>query len=1328
MKLYLLLLLSLIVSFSTEYINAQQIFWTETFGSGCNTGTLANNETTTNGIWTVSNTGTNGANANVWYISAEENGAGVGNCGTGCGLNPTLHIGSDGTDLGAAYLNGGGGFGLDATTDLRAESPDINCTGKCDINLSFEYIENGDGALDNHVLWYYDGISWAILDDTPKSPTNCAPQGEWTQYSIALPASADDNPNVKVGFQWVNNNDDLGTDPSIAIYNIQLTSNDTEAPTLTCVSDFNVYFDSNDCETVIPDFDTTAAITASDNCTSASDLIISQDIAPGTTISGNLTQQNVTIEVSDLSGNSNTCIIAVRSLDTIAPSIDCNLSEVAYANVDCEATLDDYSSSVTILDNCSLLADISIQQSPLPGTTILNDQVVEITATDEVGNSRSCSFTVVFEDTISPTVTCPSNQTQQTQSGSCDTLMLDYTDQIVWNDNCTSSISNMTFTQSINSGDIVNEGINNIVITAIDESGNSSTCSFQLDVVDVQPPSITCPSNTLQYANSACNIFLDDYTNDAVFSDNCSSQANITVTQSPSPNTVVSGAGTSQLVSLVAEDESGNTSTCDFEVLVSDTISPVPSCPANDTVSVSAGCVYELTDIASTVGASDNCTSFGDLIITQAIPSGTNLSAGSYSIGINAEDESGNVGTCLFNLEVQDLEDPVILECAPDTFVVANADCEGTLGDYTDILSLSDNCDAFNDLTVTQNPTLGTTITNSTSVELTVTDLSGNTATCTIIVDIIDQEEPDIVCPNEFIVSVDSNCDFDAPDLSSEISGSDNCSVFADMTISQDPVPLTPLNGATQIEVFLEDESGNVASCFVPVVPDDNTPPTIDCPSDQVENIGTDCDVAISDYTGLALVSDNCPDVTLSQTPAVGTLVQTGSNNVTITATDISGNEATCVFELFVEEDEVPNITCPDPISTCDPLVNYDDPVGSDNCGNFTINQVDGTGFTSGDTFPVGVTLQTYEIIDSSGNTNTCSFNVEIYESPSSANIITDDLSLCDTISVFLDAEDPEFGTGTWSVEAGGANLNNEMANSTGANNLSVGTNIFIWEVETAFCGTDSDTVTITVYEQPVAASNTDTLFLCSDTVINVSGNTPNVGEGLWYATNPAINFLNETSPNTLASNFDEGWNDLIWQISNGTCPVTRDTMRVYFHTKPTIITNDTTICIEDNNLFLDAGEEVPGISSGWYFIEGSGDFENQSSSQTNVTNLVAENNRIVYARVHPLCENKFDTVNVFVDLCGGFEPIIPTVITPNNDGKNDLFVVDNLNILYPEAKVVIVNRWGNVVFESEGYEEPWDGTKFNSGEELPLGTYFYRITLNDGNEQELKGSISIIR
>jgi len=90
--------------------------------------------------------------------------------------------------------------------------------------MSFYYIEDGDGTNDDGTVWYYDGTTWALLVNTPKTPTGaCSPQGQWTHYSIALPASANNNPNVKIGFNWTDNDDGVGTDPSFAIDSVSLS-------------------------------------------------------------------------------------------------------------------------------------------------------------------------------------------------------------------------------------------------------------------------------------------------------------------------------------------------------------------------------------------------------------------------------------------------------------------------------------------------------------------------------------------------------------------------------------------------------------------------------------------------------------------------------------------------------------------------------------------------------------------------------------------------------------------------------------------------------------------------------------------------------------------------------------------------------------------------------------------------------------------------------------------------------------------------------------------------------------------------------------------------
>ncbi len=65
-----------------------------------------------------------------------------------------------------------------------------------------------------------------------------------------------------------------------------------------------------------------------------------------------------------------------------------------------------------------------------------------------------------------------------------------------------------------------------------------------------------------------------------------------------------------------------------------------------------------------------------------------------------------------------------------------------------------------------------------------------------------------------------------------------------------------------------------------------------------------------------------------------------------------------------------------------------------------------------------------------------------------------------------------------------------------------------------------------------------------------------------------------------------------------------------------------------------------------------------------------------------------------------------PNVFSPNDDGTNDLFSIEYL----PEnTEVLILNRWGNIVFSSTNYQNNWNG-KDNSGKELLNGVYIYKF------------------
>lgn len=76
--------------------------------------------------------------------------------------------------------------------------------------------------------------------------------------------------------------------------------------------------------------------------------------------------------------------------------------------------------------------------------------------------------------------------------------------------------------------------------------------------------------------------------------------------------------------------------------------------------------------------------------------------------------------------------------------------------------------------------------------------------------------------------------------------------------------------------------------------------------------------------------------------------------------------------------------------------------------------------------------------------------------------------------------------------------------------------------------------------------------------------------------------------------------------------------------------------------------------------------------------------------------------------------------VSAGSDGKNDFFTIRNIEF-YPENRVTIHNRWGDLVFEMNGYDNVQNvfrGVSKN-GNELPSGTYFYSINLGDGSEKK---------
>lgn len=187
--------------------------------------------------WTLNvQSGLNGPDANLWVISDAEGGMPAGSCGTAANGNKTLHVGCQGTwcvGSGATYNAGDGGFGfMDATTHKRTYlNTDINTSNVSNLVLEFDYIGIGQAGADygNVIYSINGGSTWTVLQSITAATTCPNGQGLWTHSVMLMPINCANIPNLRLGFEWNNDNDGTGTDPSLAINNLKISSTSSQS-------------------------------------------------------------------------------------------------------------------------------------------------------------------------------------------------------------------------------------------------------------------------------------------------------------------------------------------------------------------------------------------------------------------------------------------------------------------------------------------------------------------------------------------------------------------------------------------------------------------------------------------------------------------------------------------------------------------------------------------------------------------------------------------------------------------------------------------------------------------------------------------------------------------------------------------------------------------------------------------------------------------------------------------------------------------------------------------------------------------------------------------
>jgi len=175
--------------------------------------------------------GAQGADPNFFQVNDAESGVAVGGCGTAGTGDQTLHITSVFNPPGGAAYDAGGLCGLlfCPQTNVQAESPLINTVGQTGLTLNFDFIAGGDPPNDQASVWYNCGAGWTLLSNLFSGTGACAPQGIWTAFSAPLPPLCDGIVNLQVAIRWENNDDAMGSDPSVAINNLEVVTSGVSA-------------------------------------------------------------------------------------------------------------------------------------------------------------------------------------------------------------------------------------------------------------------------------------------------------------------------------------------------------------------------------------------------------------------------------------------------------------------------------------------------------------------------------------------------------------------------------------------------------------------------------------------------------------------------------------------------------------------------------------------------------------------------------------------------------------------------------------------------------------------------------------------------------------------------------------------------------------------------------------------------------------------------------------------------------------------------------------------------------------------------------------------